>query len=71
MNEKAQDAALLLLAATQQIIAKRRQMEMVCTWPPEYGGDELLLKRIQEFLEQKEIKYQLDEVLEEIAWRKK
>lgn len=66
MNDRAQDAALLLLAATSEIIAKRRHMEMMCTYPPEYGGDELLLKRIKEFLAEKDIRSQLDEALVEM-----
>ncbi len=66
MNDKAQDVALLLLAATSEVIAKRRQMEMMCTYPPEYGGDAKLLSRIQEFLDVKDIKSQLDEALADL-----
>jgi hypothetical protein len=39
-------------------------MEAACGYPPEYGDDELLLQRIDEFLSDEDIQHGLKEGLE-------
>ncbi len=53
--------ALILIDAASTIIHQRREMERMCGYPPEYGGDELLIKRIDEFLGDSHIKVELAE----------
>lgn len=56
--------ALILLKATQEIVSKRRKLEMKCGYPSEYGGDALLLRRINEFLASPNIEHELKEAIE-------
>jgi hypothetical protein len=39
-------------------------MERFCGYPPEYGADELLLQRIDEFLSEEDIQHEIKEGLE-------
>ncbi len=64
MYQQEQNAALILLSAAQHILTERRKTEMMCGYPPEYGGDELLIKRINEFLGNPEIAHEVKEALE-------
>lgn len=59
MNELEGYKALILLQATGDIIYKRRQLERMCGYPADYGGDELLLKNIDEFFKDKNITLEL------------
>lgn len=53
--------ALILIQAAGTVILKRRQMEAMCSYPSEYGGDENLLKCIDTFLSDTEIQHDLAE----------
>ncbi len=59
--------ALILIQAAGTIISKRRELETMCGWPADYGGDELLLKRIDEFLSDSHIKVELKEAMKFVA----
>ncbi len=63
MEEHQERAALILIQATQGIIHERRRTEMFCGYPPEYGGDELLIKRIDEFLSNSDIQHEVKQAL--------
>ena len=68
MNHKQEFAALILLKATQGIIRGRRSLEEGCGYPSDYGGDKLLLQRIDEFLADSNIQH---EVIDAIAFQKR
>ncbi len=52
------------MSAAQKIITQRRETERFCGYPPEYGNDELLLKRINEFLDISATQHELIEALD-------
>lgn len=56
--------ALLIIQAAGTVISKRRDMERMCGYPPEYGGDELILKAIDDFLSKEDTKHELKEAHE-------
>lgn len=60
MNEHEGFTALVLISAAGDAISKRRDIERMCMYPPEYGGDELLLKRIKQFLSDASISRELE-----------
>jgi hypothetical protein len=55
--------ALILISAAQKLITDRRKLEKMCGYPPEYGNDEKLLQRINEFLGEQHIEHELKEAL--------
>jgi hypothetical protein len=63
MTHPQQVEALLLMKAACAIIRNRRRMEGMCGYPPEYGGDRLLLKKLSEFLEYPDIQHEIKEAL--------
>ncbi len=63
MNQESQYTALILISAAQKLITERRKTEYMCGYPSEYGGDELLLQRINEFLDNKTTQHELIEAL--------
>jgi hypothetical protein len=64
MDQVSYFQALLLIQASGAIIAKRRAMESMCSYPVEYGGDEELLKSINTFLSNSYVKLELKEAIE-------
>lgn len=64
MNQQTQHTALILISAAQKIITERRHTEKLCDYPPEYGGDKLLIQRINEFLDNSSTQHELIEALE-------
>ena len=56
-------SALILIKATQQVITERRSLEKMCGYPSDYGNDETLLLRINEFLGEKHIAHELEEAV--------
>ncbi len=58
-----QYTALILVAAAQHIIKERRKTEMMCGYPSEYGGDEDLIKKIDEFMANTHIQHELKEAM--------
>ncbi len=55
--------ALLLIQAAGTAMAKRREMERMCGYPPEYGGDEIVLKAIDDFLSDTHIEHDLKDAV--------
>ncbi len=53
------EMAVYLLDVTRKVISKRRHLEGILGYPKEYGDDEALLKRINEFMERDIIKEHL------------
>ncbi len=64
MNYQQEYAALILLQATQGVIHKRRKLETMCGYPSDYGGDELLIKRLDEFLSDTNIQHEVKDAIE-------
>ncbi len=56
--------ALILLKAAQHAIAERRKTERMCDYPPEYGGDEGVLKGIDKFLANTHVEHDLVEAMD-------
>ncbi len=69
MNRELQYAALLLLQAARDIMTERRKTEMMCGYPSDYGGDEVLLEKIAKFLDLDH--YMRQEVIEARDYLKK
>jgi hypothetical protein len=64
MNQERYFTALILIAGTQRIIKERRKTEMMCGYPEEYGGDEILLKRIDTFMADTHIQHDLQDAVD-------
>jgi len=56
MNANDTQSAIDLILIAEQSINRRRYYEQLCGYGPEYGGDKLLLEKLQEFLELPSIK---------------
>ncbi len=56
--------ALILIKAASTVIGKRRKMESFCGYPSDYGGDELLLEKMNEFLSNPGIAHELTDAIE-------
>lgn len=48
--------SVLLLILTASAVSKRKMYEKMCGYPDDYGDDNILLKRIIEFLKSDQIK---------------
>lgn len=57
-------AALIIIKAAQGIIKNRRRLEEICGYDEDYGGDKLLIQRIDEFLDDTNIEHDLLDALE-------
>jgi hypothetical protein len=55
--------AIILVSAAQKVITHRRMIEHGCGYPPEYGGDEILLKRIDEFMSDVNIQHEVKDAI--------
>lgn len=64
MNQGDYFQALILIKAAQVAITNRRRTEMMCQYPPEYGGDEDLLKGIDKFLANTHVEHDLTDAME-------
>lgn len=56
--------SLILLQLTGEAIHRRRKLEKLCSYPSNYGGDELLIKKIDEYFDNEDIKDDLREAHE-------
>lgn len=59
MNTPEQMTALILIQAAGTMIYKRRELERMCGYPKDYGGDAMLLTRIDQFLSDSNIAVEL------------
>jgi hypothetical protein len=57
-------AALVIIKAAQGIISNRRRLEHLCGYDEDYGGDKMLLKRINEFLDDTHIEHEVKDALD-------
>lgn len=63
MDQPSYFQALILLRAAGTAMYQRRKMEMMCGYPSDYGGDEKVLEKINEFLEDSYIKHDLTDAI--------
>ncbi len=66
MEVHQEKTALILLSAAQEIIKNRRQLELMCGYPPEYGGDRELLQSIDKFLSDSDIQHEVNQAIKKI-----
>ncbi len=64
MNQGDYFQALILVAAAQVAMKQRRKTETICGYPPEYGGDEEILKGIDKFLANTNVSHDLIDAMD-------
>lgn len=60
------EVALLLIYTAGNAMSKRRSTEMMCGYPADYGGDQFILEKIREYLNNPSIKEKLKKLLNEL-----
>lgn len=64
--EQELEIGILLAYSAEQVIRKRKFIENLCGYGDGYGGDKLVLEKLQEYLNRPRIKVRLNELLAEI-----
>lgn len=68
--KKELEVAILLIYVAEKAIAERRRLEAACGYPSEYGGDEFVLEKMREYLDESHVKERLEELLKQIKNKK-
>lgn len=61
--ETSLDVAILIIHVAEKAIRSRRRTEWMCGYPPEHGGDEFVLGKMREYLDESSVKERLDKLL--------